>query len=56
MPSDPTCVPVKVRAVSNGYRDVNIMNGILGNDAAGEMTAAGGKVNGLGAGVRVESR
>lgn len=59
----PTTVLVKVHAVSLNYRDANIAHGgnpwpvlphgILGNDAAGEVIAAGDKVKTLKPGDRV---
>lgn len=63
MPLDPTSALVKVHAVALNYRDANIANGgnpwpvipngILGNDAAGEVIAVGGKVKSLKVGDRV---
>lgn len=54
LPLAPTGVPIKVHAVALNYRDANIANGgnpwavipngILGNDAAGEVIAVGDKV------------
>lgn len=62
-PLHPTAVLVKVHAVSLNYRDANIAHGgnpwpvlphgILGNDAAGEVIAAGDKVKTLRLGDRV---
>ena len=62
-PIDPTSVLVKVHAVSLNYRDANIAHGgnpwpvtphgVLGNDAAGEVIAAGDKVKSLAVGDRV---
>lgn len=63
LPLDPTSALVKVHAVSLNFRDANIANGgnpwpviphgILGNDAAGEVTAVGDRVRDLGLGDRV---
>lgn len=63
LPLDPTSALVKVHAVSLNYRDANIANGgnpwpvipngILGNDAAGEVIAVGSKVRTLKVGDRV---
>lgn len=57
LPLAPTAVLIKVHAVSINYRDANIANGgnpwsvvsngILCNDAAGEVIAVGGKVKSL---------
>ncbi|CAI7670882.1 unnamed protein product [Penicillium manginii] len=62
-PLEPTSVLIKVHAVSLNYRDANIANGgnpwpvlpngILCNDAAGEVIAIGDKVKGLLIGDRV---
>ncbi|KAI9899506.1 hypothetical protein N3K66_005967 [Trichothecium roseum] len=62
-PLDPTAVLVKVHAVALNYRDANIANGgnpwpvtpngILCNDAAGEVIAVGDKVSFLAVGDRV---
>lgn len=62
-PLDPTSALVKVHAVALNYRDANIANGgnpwpvipngILGNDAAGEVIAVGDKVSTLKVGDRV---
>jgi NADPH:quinone reductase-like Zn-dependent oxidoreductase len=61
-PLAPTAVLIKVHAVSLNYRDANIANGgnpwpvipngILGNDAAGEVLAIGEKVKTLAVGDR----
>lgn len=63
LPLAPTSALVKVHAVSLNYRDANIANGgnpwptvpngILCNDAAGEVVAVGEKVKALGVGNRV---
>ncbi|KAI8294010.1 Zinc-type alcohol dehydrogenase-like protein [Colletotrichum sp. SAR11_240] len=63
LPLAPTQVLIKVHAVALNYRDANIANGgnpwpviphgILGNDAAGEIIAAGDKVKNLRVGDRV---
>ncbi|KAK2016851.1 alcohol dehydrogenase [Colletotrichum eremochloae] len=63
LPLSPTQVLIKVHAVALNYRDANIANGgnpwpvlphgILGNDAAGEVIAAGDKVASLVVGDRV---
>ncbi|KAI8211868.1 Zinc-type alcohol dehydrogenase-like protein [Colletotrichum sp. SAR 10_77] len=63
LPLAPTQVLIKVHAVALNYRDANIANGgnpwpviphgILGNDAAGEIIAAGDKVKNLRIGDRV---
>jgi NADPH:quinone reductase-like Zn-dependent oxidoreductase len=60
---EPTTVLVKVRAIALNYRDANIANGgnpwpvipngILCNDAAGEIIAIGDKVKNLAVGDRV---
>jgi NADPH:quinone reductase-like Zn-dependent oxidoreductase len=62
LPLAPTAVLIKVHAVSLNYRDANIANGgnpwpvipngILGNDAAGEVLAIGEKVKTLAVGDR----
>lgn len=62
-PLDPTSVLIKVHAISLNYRDANIANGgnpwpvipngILGNDASGEVLAIGEKVKTLQIGDRV---
>ncbi|KAK1851935.1 putative alcohol dehydrogenase [Colletotrichum chrysophilum] len=62
LPLAPTQVLIKVHAVALNYRDANIANGgnpwpviphgILGNDAAGEIIAAGNKVKNLRVGDR----
>lgn len=61
-PLDPTSVLIKVHAVSLNYRDANIANGgnpwpvipngILCNDAAGEVIAVGDKVTDFNVGDR----
>ncbi|KAE8371686.1 alcohol dehydrogenase [Aspergillus bertholletiae] len=63
LPLAPTQVLIKVHAVALNYRDANIANGgnpwpvtpngVLGNDAAGEIIAVGDKVKGLQIGDRV---
>lgn len=63
LPLDPTSVLIKVHAIALNFRDANIANGgnpwpvtphgIPGNDAAGEVIAAGNKVKGLKVGDRV---
>lgn len=63
LPLAPTAVLIKVQAVSLNYRDANIAhggnpwpvvpNGILCNDAAGEVIAVGEKVKTLAVGDRV---
>lgn len=63
LPLDPTAVLIKVHAIALNFRDANIANGgnpwpvtphgIPGNDAAGEVIAAGDKVKGLKVGDRV---
>ena len=63
LPLDPTAVLIKIHAISLNYRDANIANGgnpwpvipngILGNDAAGEVLAVGDKVRTLQVGDRV---
>ncbi|KAJ5084126.1 hypothetical protein NUU61_008705 [Penicillium alfredii] len=63
LPLAPTSALVKVHAVSLNYRDANIANGgnpwpvlpngILGNDAAGEVVVVGNKVKTLFVGDRV---
>lgn len=63
LPLDPTAVLVKVHAVSLNYRDANIANGgnpwpvvpngIICNDAAGEVIAVGDRVTSLVKGDRV---
>ncbi|CAM1507795.1 Fc.00g046430.m01.CDS01 [Cosmosporella sp. VM-42] len=63
LPLAPTAVLIKVHAVSLNYRDANIANGgnpwpvvpngILCNDAAGEVIATGEKVKALAVGDRV---
>lgn len=63
LPLDPTSVLIKVHAVALNYRDANIANGgnpwpvipngILGNDAAGEVISVGDKVRSLKVGDRV---
>ncbi|KAL7621980.1 hypothetical protein AAE478_007481 [Parahypoxylon ruwenzoriense] len=63
LPLNPTSVLIKVHAVSLNYRDANIANGgnpwpvlpngILCNDAAGEIIAVGEKVTTLAVGDRV---
>ncbi|KAI1394406.1 uncharacterized protein F4822DRAFT_47108 [Hypoxylon trugodes] len=63
LPLNPTSVLIKVHAISLNYRDANIANGgnpwpvipngILCNDAAGEVVAVGEKVKGLLVGDRV---
>lgn len=63
LPLSPTQVLIKVHAVALNYRDANIANGanpwpvtpngVLGNDAAGEIIAAGDKVKVLAIGDRV---
>lgn len=63
LPLDPTCVLVKVHAVSLNYRDANIANGgnpwpviphgVLGNDASCSVLAVGDKVKTLKTGDRV---
>lgn len=63
LPLDPTSALVRVYAVSLNFRDANIANGgnpwpvipngILGNDAAGEVIAVGDKVRDLKIGDRV---
>ncbi|KAH8692325.1 alcohol dehydrogenase [Talaromyces proteolyticus] len=63
LPLDPTLVLVKIHAVSLNYRDANIAhggnpwpvipNGILGNDASGEVIGVGDKVKDFKIGDRV---
>jgi NADPH:quinone reductase-like Zn-dependent oxidoreductase len=63
LPLDPTAVLIKIHAISLNYRDANIANGgnpwpvipngILGNDAAGEVLAVGDKVRTMQVGDRV---
>lgn len=63
LPLDPTQTLIKVHAVSLNYRDANIANGgnpwpvtpngILCNDAAGEVIAVGSKVKNIAIGDRV---
>lgn len=63
LPLSPTSVLIRVHAVSLNYRDANIANGgnpwpvtpngILCNDAAGEVIAVGEKVKSLALGERV---
>ncbi|OJK02256.1 hypothetical protein ASPACDRAFT_41076 [Aspergillus aculeatus ATCC 16872] len=62
-PLGPTSVLIKIHAIALNYRDANIANGgnpwpvlphgILCNDAAGEVLAAGAKVTSLAVGDRV---
>ncbi|KAI6777580.1 alcohol dehydrogenase, partial [Emericellopsis cladophorae] len=63
LPLAPTAVLIKVHAVALNYRDSNISNGgnpwpvtpngIIGNDAAGEVLAIGDKVDKFKLGDRV---
>ena len=63
LPLHPTAVLIKVHAVALNYRDANIANGgnpwpvpprgVPGNDAAGEVIAAGSRVSLVSVGDRV---